>query len=106
VNWGKRPRSNPTWGWKLISDIYDTVHIALWSLLFAAVVFFCLFTLPKMRQVQTQMYVQRVQEVAAENRQYCEKWGFPVGSDKHTACTLDLQDLRANIDQRASDNLW
>jgi hypothetical protein len=107
VNWGKRLRSNPTWGWKLISDIYDTVHIALWSILIAAIIYFSLFTLPKVWQVQAQLEVQRIQEIAAENNRYCEKWGFPVGTDKHTACTFDLQELRAKIEQRASDNvLW
>ncbi|MFZ2076614.1 MAG: hypothetical protein WAV38_08195 [Xanthobacteraceae bacterium] len=103
MNWGKR--SNPTWGWKLISDIYDTVHIALWSILIAAIIFFCLFTLPKIRQAQAQLDVQRILEIAAENRLYCEKWGFPVGADKHTACALDLQELRAKIEQRASDSM-
>jgi hypothetical protein len=107
VNWGKRLRSNPTGGWKLISDIYDTVHIALWSILIAGIIYFCLFTLPKIRQVQAQLEVQRIQEIAAENRSYCEKWGFPVGTDKHTACTVDLQELRAKIEQRFSDRvLW
>lgn len=68
---------------------------------------FFLFTLPKIRQVQAQLEVQRIQDIAAENRRYCEKWGFPVGTDKHTACTLDLQELRAKIEQRASDSvLW
>jgi hypothetical protein len=105
--WGERPRNNPTWGWKLITDIYDTVHIALWSILIAAIIFFCLFTLPKIQQVQAQMEVQRIQEIAAENRQYCEKWGFLVGTDKHAACTLDLRELRAKIEQRATESvLW
>jgi hypothetical protein len=40
MNWRKSPRSNPTWGWKLITNIYDTVHIALWSILIAAIIFF------------------------------------------------------------------
>jgi len=40
MNWGKRARGNPTGGWKLISDIYDTVHIALWSMLLVAIIFF------------------------------------------------------------------
>jgi hypothetical protein len=107
MNWEKRPRSNPTWGWKLITDIYDTVHIALWSILIAAIIFFCVFTLPRIRQVQAQRQVQQIQETATENRQYCEKWGFLVGTDKHNACTLDLQELRAKIEQRASDSvLW
>jgi hypothetical protein len=68
---------------------------------------FCLVTLPKIRQVRAQREVQQIQEIAAENRHYCEKWGFLVGTDKHTACTLDLQELRAKIEQRASDSvLW
>jgi hypothetical protein len=107
VNWGKRLRSNPTRGWKLISDIYDTVHIALWSILIALIIYFSLFTLPKIRQAKAQLGVQRIQEIAAENMRYCEKWGFLAGTDKHTACMLDLQELRAKIEQHASDSvLW
>jgi hypothetical protein len=52
MNWGKKARGNPTAGWKLINNIYDTVHIALWSMLLVAIIFFCLFTLPKIRQTQ------------------------------------------------------
>jgi hypothetical protein len=74
MNWRKSARSNPTWGWKLITNIYDTVHIALWSILIAAIIFFSLFTLPKIWPVQAQLEVQRIQEIAAENRRYCEKW--------------------------------
>jgi hypothetical protein len=100
--WGKKARGNPTAGWKLISNIYDTVHIALWSMLLVAIIFFCLFTLPKIRQTQGQREVQQVQAIAAENRHYCEKWDFPLGTDKYTACTLDLQELRAKIEQRVN----
>lgn len=97
-------RSNSSRGWKLIHSVYDTVHMALWSVLIAAVIFVCTFTLPNLPRLQAQAEMQRAQEIAAENRYYCEKWGFPAETHRYAVCTLDLQELRAKMDQRVSDD--
>lgn len=100
-----RVRSNSGRGWKLIRSVYDTVHMALWSVLIAAVIFVCMFTLPNLPRLQAQAELQRAQEIAAENRYYCEKWGFPAETHRYAVCTLDLQELRAKMDLRASDSI-
>ncbi len=90
-------------GWELVSQLYDIMHIALWSLLIAFIIFFCVFTLPRMPQLAAEMQAKRILEIAAENRSYCEKLGIVPGSRKYAACIMDLDELRAKIYQRASD---
>ena len=106
MTWGELSRKNSGWGRKLVGDIYDTVHMALWSLLITFVIFFCVFTLPRMPQLRAEMQAKRILDLQAENRSYCEKWGFAHGTQKHAACILDLEELRAKIDQRASDEVF
>jgi hypothetical protein len=106
MDWGKPHRTKATRGRELVIKVYDTVHIALWSLLGAFVIFFCVFTLPQMPKLRAEMQAKIVLDLAAENRHYCTKWGFAPGSEKHAACILDLQELRAKIDRRASDEAF
>lgn len=90
--------------WRFVHHVYDTVHTALWATLLAGVIFFCLFVLPKLPQLQAQAELKRAVEIAAENRVYCEKWGFAAGTHEHTMCTVDLQHLRKKIEQRALES--
>jgi len=99
-------RKNAGSGRKLVGRIYDVVHVALWSGLFAFVIFFCLFVLPQVPQSRAKMEAVRILELQAENDAYCEKWGFPRGGRKHEECVLDLQALRTKIDQRALDDVF
>jgi hypothetical protein len=66
MTWGELSRKNYGWGWKLVGDIYDTVHMALWSLLITFVIFFCVFTLPRMPQLRAEMQAQRILDLQAE----------------------------------------
>jgi len=99
-------RKNAAAGRTLVGRIYDIVHVALWSGLFAFVIFFCLFVLPQVPQSRAKMEAVRILELQAENDAYCEKWGFPRGERKHQECVLDLQALRTKIDQRALDDVF
>jgi hypothetical protein len=99
-------RKNFAPGRKLVSRIYDTVHVGLWSGLAAFVIFFCLFVLPQVPQSRAKAEAARILELQAENHAYCEKWGFPRGGRKHEECVLDLQALRTKIDQRALDDVF
>ncbi len=106
MTWGQQSRKSSGRGWRLISNVYDTAHLALWSLLIAFVIFFCVFTLPQLPQVRANMEAQRLLARQAENITYCEKWGFARGTPKHQECVLDLQGLRAKTERRASDDLF
>ena len=82
-----------------IVKIYDTTHAALWSVGIAAVIFYCAFVLPRM-PVRAEVEAKRIQTIAAENKFYCEKWHFAAGTHEHSLCVLDLNELRAKIEQR------
>jgi len=99
-------RKNAAAGRTLVGRIYDVVHVALWSGLFAFVIFFCLFVLPQVPQSRAKMEAVRILELQAENDAYCEKWGFARGGRKHQECVLDLQALRTKIEQRAVDDVF
>jgi hypothetical protein len=106
TSWGQLSGKNSGPVWRLISNVYDTLHLALWSLFVAFIIFFCVFTLPRLPQFQAKMEAERILSLQAENSAFCEKWAFALGTQKHEACILDLQELRAKIDQRASDGVF
>ena len=45
----------------------------------------------------------RALEFTDENHAYCEKWGMRRGTQAHIGCTIDLQQLRNDIEQRRAD---
>ncbi|MCK9916307.1 hypothetical protein MXD81_44860 [Microbacteriaceae bacterium K1510] len=101
-----RPKTLPYWrlNWKFVEHLYDALHMFLWAALLAVVFFMSIFVLPKLPEMQAQAALKRADEIAAENRLYCEKWGFAPGSHKHTMCTVDLQHLRKKIEQHAAED--
>jgi hypothetical protein len=84
--------------------ILGIVHVALWSML-TAVALFLILSIPRMTATQLAAAHQRALNVAEENKRYCEKWGMEPGTHEHTLCTLDLQELRARIEQRIADDM-
>ena len=88
--------------WTIIRQIYDTVHMALWALLVAGMVFLLLH-IPQMRDARAIAEAQRVQEISQENKLYCEKWGMRAGTHEHLICTMDLDAIRAKVEQRIAD---
>jgi len=60
-----------------------------------------------MRDARVRAEAQRVQEVSEQNKLYCEKWGMPARSHEHVICTMDLDHIRQEIEQRiADDTSW
>ena len=89
----------------IVHRIYDEVHVALWALLAAGVLFFLAVVAPNIPEYRAQAERQRIAEIAAENRSFCENWGMPAGTQQHMRCTLDLGALRARIARRMADEL-
>jgi len=95
----KRPPNVRT----IIFRVYDTVHMALWALLVAGTVFLLLH-IPQMRDARAIAEAQQAQEIAQENKLYCEKWGMRAGTHEHIICTMDLNAIRAKVEQRIADD--
>jgi hypothetical protein len=88
--------------WTIIHRVYDTVHAALWALGIAGAVFLLLH-IPQMRDARAIAEAQRAQEISQENKFYCEKWGMRAGSHEHLICTMDLDHIRQQVEQRIAD---
>ena len=88
--------------WAIIRRVYDTVHDALWALLLAGTVFLLLH-IPQMRDARAIAEAKRMQEIAEQNKFYCQKWGMPAGSHEHLICTMDLDHIRQEVEQRIAD---
>jgi hypothetical protein len=95
-------KSSKNWG-KVVGRVYDNVEAALWAAFLAFVIYFVAFTVPKMPEVRAQTERARVQEIAAENALYCEKFGMKVGTEKHKQCLLDLGEFRTKVEKRVYD---
>ena len=84
-----------------IAEIAPTV---LWALAAAGAAIMIMY-FPRILEARATIERQRAQEITEENRAYCEKWGLKAGTHEHTLCTLDLQEIRAKVEQRIADDL-
>jgi hypothetical protein len=89
----------------LARSIYDDVHLALWAILVAFVLFFLAFIAPKLPEAAARAERLRIQEITAENEQYCAKWQMGLGTKMHDQCISDLQDLRWKVEKRFADQI-
>ena len=81
--------------------IYRAIERALWALAPALILFLAL-TYP----VQTGRQAAAAQMdriIAAENAEYCVKWGMAAATREHLDCIRDLVAIRARSAQRVRD---
>lgn len=86
--------------WPIVEAAYDNIHAALWAILIVFTLYTVIFILPGLPAARARLERQRLAEIAAESRFYCEKWGMPVGSQREVLCMLDLQEIRTNVERR------
>jgi hypothetical protein len=89
--------------WATIRRIYDIVHVALWALVVATVVNM-IINIPQISEARRRAELQRVQEISEENRFYCTKWGLRANTHEHLICMMDLDAIRAKVEQRISED--
>jgi hypothetical protein len=90
---------------EIAGRIHHRIETALWAVLFAFAVYFIIFVLPKMPEIQAQRARVEVLEIAAENASLCEKLNIKRGTDNHNQCLLDVGGFRAKVEKRAFDSL-
>ena len=88
-----------------VQSIYDYVHLALWATLAAFVLFFLVYTLPRLPEATRRAEAFRIQEISQENENYCAKWQMGLGTKMHDQCISDLQELRWKAQNRFADRL-
>lgn len=101
---GGRMRSQQIW--IVVSQAYDIVHLALWSVLIAGLICFALFVLPDIPAAQARYAAARALEIQSTQDLYCRKLGMKPGSLGYRDCLLDLQDYRATIERRLAENFF
>ena len=89
--------------WATIRRIYDIVHAALWALAVATVVNM-IINIPQISEARRRAELQRVQEISEENRFYCTKWGLRANTHEHLICMMDLDAIRAKVEERISED--
>ena len=87
-----------------VQRICAAVNAVLWAALCAFTVL-VIAGLPRMIEARHLAEDQRARDIAAENKAYCEKWGMRAGSREFMGCMLDLQDIRAEDEQRIAGDL-
>jgi hypothetical protein len=85
-------------------SVYRTIERALWAL-GSALILFLFLTYPSLQAVRQEATTQMDMSIAAENAEYCSKWGMPVQSPQHLGCLQDLAAIRARSEQRVHDEL-
>jgi hypothetical protein len=88
---------------EITSRVYDNVETALWAMLFAFVIYFIAFIVPKMPEIQARGERVRAEEIAAENSSFCEKLGTKRGTEKYNQCLLDVGAFRLKVEKRIND---
>jgi len=86
-----------------VRRVYDYAETTLWAALLAFVIHFVVFVIAKMREIRAQNETAQVQEIAAENVTFCEKFGMKVGTNKYSQCLFDLQEFRTKVEKRIRD---
>ena len=85
--------------WANIRRIYNVVRAALWALV-AAWIAIIIVNIPRLPEARAIIERQKAQQISEENRFYCEKWGLRANTHEHVICTMDLNDIRAQVEQR------
>ena len=84
--------------------VYRSIERALWAL-GAALFLFLLLSYPSLQALRQEAATQIDMAIAAENADYCSKWGMPAGSPQHLGCLQDLAAIRARSEQRLRDEI-
>jgi hypothetical protein len=85
--------------------LHFEIQCALWAMLLAGVLFFVVLVAPGIPAAQRRAAAAEAAQFISQCSEYCEKWGVPRGSLRHTECMQDLKQFRADIEKRMDDVL-
>ncbi len=83
-----------------IERVYDHVHLALWSVLIAFLLFFAFVVLPKAPAEQARHHAMRILQNEAEYDFYCRDWGLIPGTRRYAQCVSDLTQFRHKVEKQ------
>ena|SRR5215831_8229420 len=84
--------------------IYRAIERALW-VLGPVLILFLILNVPAMQAAREQREADTAADIAAENLEYCRKWGMPAGTARYDDCVRDLASIRDRVEQRLRDQI-
>src|SRR5262249_4525043 len=99
----KQPGTLAFYSRATITRVDEIAHAALCALAVATVVNM-IINIPQISEARRRAELQRVQEISEENRFYCTKWGLRANTHEHLICMMDLDAIRAKVEQRISED--
>jgi hypothetical protein len=87
-----------------IGKLSHNVHIVLWAGLTGSVLFFAAYAIPRISAAQARIAATRLLEIAGENEALCTDLGLGAGTAAHKQCILAVQQFRAKVERRLSDD--
>ena len=88
---------------EIASRVHTNIETAMWAMLFAFVIYFITFVLPKLPEIQAQNAIVRLVEIGAENESFCEKLSIKRGTATYSQCLLDVGEFRSKVEKRIYD---
>jgi hypothetical protein len=88
-----------------LARLHFEIQCALWATLLTGVLFFVVLVAPGIPAAQQRAAAAETAQFISQCSQYCEKWGLPRGSLRHTECMQDLTRFRADIEAKMGDEL-
>lgn len=84
--------------------VYRAIERFLWA--FAPVPALLLFlNYPSIEAARQQAETDQAMAIAAENKDFCMKWGMVPGTAEHASCIIDLVGIRARTEQLVRDQI-
>ena len=84
--------------------VYDEVHLALWAMLTAFVVYFVVFVAPNLPRIHARAQSLRALAAAAEQISACNNLGIGPKSRMYDRCIANLRQYRAHIERQLADD--
>jgi len=84
--------------------VYRAIERGLWALAPGLILLLAL-TYPSMKAARQDAATRMDITIAAENAEYCVKWGMAAGTPEHLDCIRDLVAIRARSGQRVRDEV-
>jgi len=88
-----------------LARLHFEIQCALWAILLTGALFFAVLVAPGIPAAQRRAAAAETAQFISQCSQYCEKWGLPRGSLRHTECMQDLKQFRAEIEAKMNDEL-
>jgi hypothetical protein len=82
--------------------IYAGLNLAIW-VLGLAILFLMVLNLPSEWAVRERAEEAEALGIAAENKDFCAKWGMPAESGRYLGCVRDLTAIRGRAELRLRD---